>query len=66
MPAVRMRRIGGRSITTLLTTTRELLMDAVRYNERPDGKAQLELEIEGAVDQRHLEELLAQITRQCR
>lgn len=39
---------------------RELLMDAVRYNERPDVKAQLELEIEGAVDQRHLEELLAQ------
>jgi len=39
---------------------RELLMDAVRYNERPDVKAQLELEIAGAVDQRHLEELLAQ------
>jgi hypothetical protein len=39
---------------------RELLMDAVRYNERPDVKAQLELEIDGAVDQRHLEELLAQ------
>jgi superfamily II DNA or RNA helicase len=39
---------------------RELLMDAVRYNERPDVKAQLELEIEGAVDQRHLEDLLAQ------
>jgi hypothetical protein len=35
-------------------------MDAVRYNERPDVKAQLELEIEGAVDQRHLEDLLAQ------
>ena len=39
---------------------RELLMDAVRYNERPEVKAQLELEIEGAVDQRHLEDLLAQ------
>ena len=39
---------------------RDLLMDAVRYNERPDVKAQLELEIEGAVDQRHLEDLLAQ------
>ena len=39
---------------------RELLMDAVRYNARPDVKAQLELEIEGAVDQHHLEELLAQ------
>jgi hypothetical protein len=39
---------------------RELLMDAVRYNERPEVKAQLQLEIEGAVDQRHLEELLAQ------
>ena len=39
---------------------RELLMDAVRYNERPDVKAQLQLEIEGAVDQRHLEDLLAQ------
>jgi len=39
---------------------RELLMDAVRYNERPDVKAQLELEIDGAVDQRHLEDLLAQ------
>jgi superfamily II DNA or RNA helicase len=38
---------------------RELLMDAVRYNERPDVKAQLELEIDGAVDQRHLEDLLA-------
>ena len=36
------------------------LMDAVRYNERPDVKAQLELEIDGAVDQRHLEDLLAQ------
>ena len=39
---------------------RELLMDAVRYNERADVKAQLELEIDGAVDQRHLEDLLAQ------
>jgi superfamily II DNA or RNA helicase len=39
---------------------RELLMDAVRYNERPDVKARLQLEIEGAVDQRHLEDLLAQ------
>jgi len=39
---------------------RELLMDAVRYNERPDVKAQLEIEIDGAVDQRHLEDLLAQ------
>ena len=28
---------------------RELLMDAVRYNERPEVEAQLELEIEGAV-----------------
>ena len=39
---------------------RELLMDAVLYNDRPDVKAQLELEIEGAVDQGHLEELLAE------
>ena len=39
---------------------RDLLMDAVRYNERPDVQAQLELEIDGAVDQRHLEDLLAQ------
>jgi hypothetical protein len=39
---------------------RDLLMDAVRYNERPDVRAQLELEIDGAVDQRHLEELLAE------
>ena len=39
---------------------RELLMDAVRYNERPDVKAQLELEIDGAVNQGHLEELLAE------
>jgi len=39
---------------------RELLMDAVRYNELPEVKAQLELEIDGAVDQRHLEDLLAQ------
>ena len=39
---------------------RELLMDAVRYNELPEVKAQLELEIEGAVDRQHLEDLLAQ------
>jgi hypothetical protein len=39
---------------------RDLLMDAVRYNEHPEVKAQLELEIDGAVDQRHLEHLLAQ------
>jgi SNF2 family DNA or RNA helicase len=39
---------------------RDLLMDAVRYNERADVKARLELEIDGAVDQRHLEDLLAQ------
>ncbi len=39
---------------------RDLLLDAVRYNERPDVKAQLELEIEGAVDQRLLGELLAE------
>ena len=44
---------------------RELLMDAVRYNERPDVKAQLELEIEGAVDQRHLADLLAQRALVC-
>ena len=35
-------------------------MDAVRHNERADVKARLELEIDGAVDQRHLEDLLAQ------
>jgi len=39
---------------------RDLLMDAVRYNEDPQVKQQLELQIEGVVDQKHLEDLLAQ------
>ncbi len=37
---------------------RDLLMDAVRYNQQPERQLQMELEIEGAVNQEHLIELL--------
>ena len=37
---------------------RELLMQAVRYNEQPETKAQLERVIDGAVDQAHLQALI--------
>ena len=37
---------------------RELLMDAVRYNQQPERQLQMELEIEGAVNQDHLRQLL--------
>ena len=37
---------------------RDLLMDAVRYNQQPERQIQMELEIEGAVNQEHLRQLL--------
>ncbi len=37
---------------------RDLLMDAVRYNQQPERQLQMELEIEGAVNQQHLQQLL--------
>ncbi len=39
---------------------RDLLMDAVRYNQQPERQLQMELEIEGAVNQEHLKQLLNQ------
>jgi superfamily II DNA or RNA helicase len=37
---------------------RDLLMDAVRYNQQPERQLQMELAIEGAVNQEHLQQLL--------
>jgi superfamily II DNA or RNA helicase len=37
---------------------RDLLMDAVRYNQQPERQLQMDLEIEGAVNQEHLRQLL--------
>ena len=37
---------------------RDLLMDAVRYNQQPERQLQMNLEIEGAVNQDHLRQLL--------
>lgn len=37
---------------------RELLLDAIRYGERPEVKARLEESVDNAVDRRHLEALL--------
>jgi superfamily II DNA or RNA helicase len=37
---------------------RELLVEAIRYGDRPEVKAKLDRAVESAVDRRHLEELL--------
>ncbi|MFY0616923.1 MULTISPECIES: protein NO VEIN domain-containing protein [Roseobacteraceae] len=40
------------------TALRDLLFEAIQYGERPDVKAQLFQKVDGAVDQRHLLDLL--------
>lgn len=37
---------------------RELLIDAIRYGDRPDVKAQLQQQVEGALSQEHLHDIL--------